>query len=409
MRLQPHVTFTARLARRPLPVLLGALVGFLSCCLAGRVAARQQPFENFVRFHPGISTEVNFYPTFSQVLNLARRHVEPGKVLVVVGGNSIFHGTGQRASHIWTRHLQELLGERYVVLNLALRGTDPFEFGGLVAEKLASEGVPVVYVTVALDGNMDVCGVGEWEGRFNQYFFWDAWGKGLLPPDERRDQWLGDETSWKPYFGTNRRELRYRAMVDGVVYAGDLWNAVAFRYHSTVYTPVERMKFLGAFRQMPDLDPGSSIPPEYYNREAEVPAHLKVIQYWIHSAVAELLLKGEGDDILAKRYRQFVPTALQQRSLFVFRYESPFYRDRLSPEDRKHYEGVIRRLPQVLDGEDFQVQLVGENYTKEDYIDRTHFSEQGGRKVASDLAPSIRSIAAKLYGASETNLQGGKP
>jgi hypothetical protein len=160
---------------------------------------------------------------------------------------------------------------------------------------------------------------------------------------------------------------------------------------------------------MPDTDPGSSMPPEYYNREAEIPYHLKKIQYWIHSDVAELLLKGEGDDILAKRYRRFVPTALQYRSLFVFRYESPFYRDRLSPEEKKHYEGVIRRLPQVLDGEDFRVQLVAENYTKEDYIDRSHFSEQGGRKLANDLAPSIRSIAAKLHDAIETNLQGGKP
>jgi hypothetical protein len=409
MSLQPHVTFTARLARRPLPVLLGVVVGFISCCLAGRVAARQQPFENFVRFHPGISPAVHFYPTFSQVLNLARAHVKPGKVLVVVGGNSIFHGDGQRASHIWTRYLQELLGENYVVLNLALRGADPFEFGGLVAEKLAAEGVPVVFATIALDGNIDECAVGEWEGRLNQYFFWDAWGKGLLPPDEKRDQWLGDDASWKTYFGTNRRELRYRAMVDGVAYAGDLWNAVAYRYLSTVYTPFAYMKSLGAYRHMPDLDPGSSIPPEYYNREAEVPYHLKKIQYWIHSDAAELLLKGEGDDILAKRYRQFMPTALQQRTLFVIRYESPFYRNRLTTDESKLYQGVIRRLPQVLGGDDFRVQLVGGSYTKEDYIDRSHFSEQGGRKLAVDLAPSIRAIATKLYSTGETNLQGGKP
>src|SRR6202021_434933 len=115
-------------------------------------------------------------------------------------------------------YLQELLGQNYVVLNLALRGTDPFEFGGLVAEKLASEGVPVVFVTVALDGNADVSADSEWEGRVHKYFFWDAWGKGLLPPDVGRDQWLGDDTSWKTYDGTNRRELQYRALAGGVGY-----------------------------------------------------------------------------------------------------------------------------------------------------------------------------------------------
>jgi hypothetical protein len=409
MSLQPPVTLLARFARRPVPVLLGVVAGFLGCSLAGRLAAQQQPFENFVRFHRGISPEVNFYPTFSQVLNLARQRVQPGKILVVVGGNSIFHGYGQRESEVWTRRLQELLGERYVVLNLALKGNDPFEFGGLVAERLASEGVPLVFVTISLDGNISTTASGEWEGRLYQYFFWDAWGKGLLPPDETRDQWLSDDTSWKNYYGTNRRELRYRGLVDGAVYASDLWNFVGYRYFCSVYSPLKCVKFWDAHRKMTDPDPGSTLPPDRYNREAEVPSSLQIMQSWIHSPTADALLKGEGDDVLAKQYRHFLPTALRKRTLFVFRYENMFNFERLPPDDQEKYRSVIRRLPTVLDGEDFNVRLIGEDYNVQDFIDRSHFSEQGGSKVATDLAPSIRSIAAKLYGNCDADLQGGKP
>ena len=57
---------------------------------------------------------------------------------MIVGGNSILHGYGQNADQIWTRHLQELLGDRYCVLNLAMRGGFPAEFAGPIAEALSS-------------------------------------------------------------------------------------------------------------------------------------------------------------------------------------------------------------------------------------------------------------------------------
>ena len=125
----------------------------------------------------------------------------------------------------------------------ALKGTAPFEFGGLIAERLAAEGAPVVFVTVALDGKIDAGMAGDWEGRLNQYFFWDAWGKGLLPPDEKRDQWLKDDISWKTDKTVNRRESRYRGLIDGATYAGDLWTSVAYRYLCSVWSHLKYEKF----------------------------------------------------------------------------------------------------------------------------------------------------------------------
>ena len=409
MSVKPHITFLPRLAHRPVPVLLGVALGFIACSLAGRQAAQQQPFENFVRFHQGINPETHFYPSFSQVLNLARQHIQPGKVLVVVGGNSIFHGVGQRESQIWTRHLQELLGESYLVLNLALKGNDPFEFGGLIAERLAWEGLPVVFLTTTLDANIDTGTACEWEGRLYQYFFWDAWGKGLLPPDEKRDQWLNDDASWKDFHGSNRREVRYRSHVDGVVYASDLWNTVAYRHLCSIFSPLKNQAFWEAHRNIGDHDPYSNVPEEAYNSEMDSPLALKIMQGWIHTPVADALIQGNRDGEVAKMYRQYVPAALLHRTLLVFRFESAYYFERLPAVEQERYRAVLRRLPEVLDGEDLHVQVVGENYTERDYVDRSHFSEQGGRKLAVELAPSVRSIAGKLYGTCKSKNQGEKP
>lgn len=409
MNSEPSLTPLARLAQRPVPVLVGVVVGFLGCCLAGRLAAQQQPFENFVRFHQGIAPDSHFYPPFSQVLNLARSRVHPDKVLVVVGGNSILHGAGQRESQIWTNHLQALLGEDYVVLNLALRGNDPFEFGGLVAERLAAEGVPVIFVTAALDGNIDIGAEGAWEGRIYQYFFWDAWGKGLLPPDEERNRWLENESFLKDRRTSQRQESRYRGLVEGLVYAGDLWNTVAYRYLGSVWSPLKYDQFWKAHRNISDADPGSNVPFERYNREEEVPHAHRIMQAWIHSPAADALLKGDCDERVAAPFHKFLPSALYDRTLLVFRLEGVYFLDRLPPDERARYRTVAHRLPQAIAGGGLQVQLLGEDYSMRDYFDRSHFSEQGGRRVAADLAPTIRSMAARLYGINNADHPGEKP
>jgi hypothetical protein len=409
MRSNPSVTILARLARRPIPVFMGFVVGFAGCCIAGRLAANIQPFEHFIRFHQHIMPTNHFYPSFSHVLNLARERARTGKVLLVVGGNSIMQGAGQRESEVWTRYLQAQLGEDYEVLNLALWGNDPFEFGGLIAERLAWEGLPVILVTAALDGNLDAGSWGEWEGGAYKYFFWDAWGKGLLPPDARRDEWLNSEVTYKNPRSPSRRELRCRGFVDGLTYAGDLWNTVSYRYLATVFTDLKYPNYWEPYRNLHDRDQGDLVPFELRTRVDEIPQQLDIVRASIYCRSAQALLKGGNDETVAAPYRHFLPANLYNRTLFVFRLECMYYRELLTPTEQEQYVAIARRLPEVVGGEGLHVQVVGENYTKQDFADRTHFSEKGGRKLAADLAPSIRSIAAQLYGLSDPNSKGGKP
>ena len=123
----------------PRLLLVGVAASFLACCVAGRLLSHVNCLCDFTRFHLHIDYQSLYYPTVSQVRSLARDTLDPDKVVVVLGGNSILQGFGQGAAGNWTRHLQELLGDRFQVLNLALPNAAPFEFGAVAAEVLARD------------------------------------------------------------------------------------------------------------------------------------------------------------------------------------------------------------------------------------------------------------------------------
>jgi len=110
------------------PLLAGVVFAFVGCCVAGRLLSQRNPYKWFTRFHAYIHPTTYVYPTASQVRVLARERLDPNKIAVIVGGNSILHGHGQRVEHVWTRRLQKLLGDDYCVLNLAVFSAEPAEF-----------------------------------------------------------------------------------------------------------------------------------------------------------------------------------------------------------------------------------------------------------------------------------------
>ncbi len=400
-------TFLARLARRPAPIFLGLAVGFLACCAAGRVAARQQPYKNFVRFHPGLGLESHYYPTFSQTLNLAREKAVPGKTLVLVGGNSVLHGVGQRVAHVWSAELQKLLGEDYVVLNLAMRGQAPNEFGGVVAERLAVDGVPVVYVTL---GFPQLGWGSDWDGSATyRYFFWDAWGKGLIPSDSRRDPWL-DEGFFSTFAKDQQAlEARRRGRIDGLTYAQDLWTYVAARFRGSVWTPLKYPRFWRPHCDEPDTDPGSTQPWELANNETVAPIEMSVVRSVIQTPTSQGLLKGEQYAAVAKAYAALAPDALRHRTLYVLRLEGTYYRKRLSTDEQTAYLEIHKRYADAVRQGGMHALVFGENYADKDYFDRSHLSESGGRKLAEELAPVVRAIASERSGAKAPDVGEEKP
>src|SRR5258708_3802316 len=107
--------------------------------LGGRWAGKQNLFTAYQRSYPLISPEGYFCPSLDNLTELVSHVVSKRKILVLVGGNSVLLGVGQKKELLWTKELQRLLGPDFAVVNLAFRGARPTEMGAVVAEVLSKK------------------------------------------------------------------------------------------------------------------------------------------------------------------------------------------------------------------------------------------------------------------------------
>jgi hypothetical protein len=362
----------------PRPLFLGIAVAFLGCCLLGRWAGSVNWYDGFHRFHKFINTETLYFPTASQVRALGRETLEPDRVAVVIGGNSVLLGVGQREERLWTRRLQELLGDRYRVLNLATPGANAWEFGGLAAEMLARDRRRLVFVTCIRVGDHS----DSPDGRDHRHFFWEAYYKGLVPADPARDRWV-EELPGQEDDDAALPDLRLRMALDGVVYANDLWTAVAHRHLNTIWTEHLSPDFLRPRRLYPD--PGVPRRAADHPRPAATDTDLLVWR-------AE---RCDGDKTASCCHGAF-SADLRARTCVLLVRQLPRRVERLEPSLRHRYESTFPQAVAGREARGFAAAEVGREFTSADYHDLTHLNESGGAKLAVRVADEVRELALRL-------------
>ncbi|HZY83779.1 MAG TPA: hypothetical protein VFE78_03045 [Gemmataceae bacterium] len=384
----------------PWPLLLGVAASFLACCAFGAWYGRHNVYDNFARFHEKISPESLHYPSASQVLALARARLPRDKVAVIVGGNSIMHGTGQRAELLWTKALQARLGDDYRVLNLAMRGALAGEFGGAVAEAFSREHPRVIFVTLT---NYGVGGSPD--GALYEYFYWDAFYKGLLLPSAEREALLRRVESVRD--PDKFAELKRQARLNSYCCFNDLWNALAYSRLSTVWArPVYDHPFRPR-KRFPDGDLGPAVPFASRYAPAQVPFVVQRIRTWTQFGRGLLPYKvGAGGDApeidlersdTVRQLRADFPAPCRPRTLVLFPYENPYYFSQLSPAEQAADRQLVLDQVRAAEGAGFASLAVGRDFTVEDCYDGGgHYTEQGGFRLAGEVAPKVRDMARRL-------------
>jgi hypothetical protein len=376
------------------PLLAGAVVAFVACCVAGRVVSRVNHYEKFARFHPYCHLQTFYYPTASQVLALARQYLSPGRIAVVVGGNSVLAGLGQREQQLWTHQLEQLLGPDYRVLNLAMPAAQPAEFGGVIAEVLAGEFRKLIYIT-----NIgSLANFGEADGLLYRYFFWDAYLKGLLPHTSPRDGLLAYLSRQRAEQGTGFFELKAGRRLDSLLYFQDLWTTCALTKLNTVWPGRTDGTWTRPRAACPNLWERTHWP---FNPNLDA-GYVGLIRGWAANCV-EWVAGGRlekrvapGDSLLAQNLLQCFPASVRSRALLVMLSDSPHFLDQLSPEKRADYRWAAEKAAVILEDAGFTALVVGNDFSTEDFIDVVHLSESGGRKLAHKVAPKVRDLAARL-------------
>jgi len=381
---------------RPKALFWGIAVAFLACCAGGYASAHRNVIKSFERFHVFLTPSAQFYPSASQLREIIRARFDPAKVVVIVGGSSRMFGSGQSVGHVWSKRLQELLGPEYQVVNFGVGAARACEFGAVAAEILSRTYPKLIYIADVTPGQVEK----EPDGWLYRYLFWDAYYKGLLTEDAGRRAALdlfaklraGDED-----FAELRRETR----LDSFFYYNDLWNAVAYEKLFTVWSTVVRDRPFTPRKRFGDIERSFPLSQRYPPERQEYGMH--VVRLRIKAGCVKDAQGNWVEDpaspvwpMLQFNARNAFPERFRSRTLLLTLRESPYYISRMTPDEQKYYAVVSSLTAGKLQELGFAVADVGGDYTPLEYLDQCHLAEEGGDRLAADVAPLVRKLAKRL-------------
>ncbi|HEX2852222.1 MAG TPA: hypothetical protein VHO24_03210 [Opitutaceae bacterium] len=383
----------------PKTVLVGVLVGFVGLCLLGRRAAREDLHKDFTRFTQWVSPETKYYVTVNEMMSIVRTKAKPGQILVIVGGNSVFRGVGQPPDQLWTKRLQENLGDAYCVVNFAFNGSGITDGGAVAAEALRKEFPKQIYMANAAPTQWPIP-----DGTITYRFvYWDAYHKGLLIDDPARTATINHFNALPPYSG-GFKELTMREQLDRWFYFQDYWNDVTFAQFNTVwgFYTLGPTKFLRARKTYPDPEPDflkMTMATRYLeaNLEAEM-VNVRGCSVYAYNKDADGKWQPYAPiwDQFTEYIKSTVPAELKKRTLIVLSRNSPYYIERLAPDERERdnlaYVDAVKKWKEG----GYESIDYGRDFLIEDYGDRTHLTWQGGAKLSGIIADKVREMSQNL-------------
>jgi len=390
---------------KPRWLFAGAAVGFLLCCILGRAASRHDFYKNFVRFNPFLNAAGDYYPTIDQMRQIAFAQCPRDKILVIVGGDSIFHGCGQPDDKLWTKTLQRDLGDRYRVINFAFPGSPPPGPGIMAAQSLLQSYPKVIFCCNIMATDLQQLP----EDRWYRYLFWDAYYKGRAAISPAR---LAAAYATMHDRDRDKADASVKARAstqfDSWFYFRDLWDFVGYRWCFTIWNGETSLRKLNLFRPRKDCIYGY-VPVSFEEREKEWEAKTPVYQDFMRkqgehfralvtkdSAGNWVENNADGWGSFDRAIELSIPEELRQHTLVAHLPINPWVTQRfvdkytqdclLGVEELaiKHFEAVGCSAVRCDD------------LIPSDYMDNGHLVSQGGDRVAGEVAAATQSLAARL-------------
>ncbi len=383
----------------PKTLLLGVAVGFVGLCLLGRRAAHIDVHKNYSRFTQYTSPESKYYPTVNEMISIVRSRIKPGQILVVVGGNSVLRGVAQLPDQLWSKRLQENLGDGYCVVNFAFNSSLITDGASVLAEALHKDYPRQIYIANAAPTQPPTPG----GSNVYRWMYWDAHYKGLLVDDAPRDQAIAENIT-KFYFKDGIQELRIAAWLDSWCYFNDFWNDVSYQHFSTVWGTLTPglTRFLEPRKNFPDPDPDGSLFPY----EVRYPAstlegemiNVRGCSIYAFNKDAAGIWQPYAPvwDNFNAGIKNVFPPALKKRTLILMSQNSPYYLRRLTEEERYRDKITYEMAVQKWKEGGYDSIEYGSDFTPDDYFDRIHLTRFGAAKLAKIVATKVNAMSVEL-------------
>jgi len=393
-----------RLCRKLSPACFftGVVLGVIICGLLGRRAAEVDIFHDRSRFFFKVSPEAYVFPTLENLCSYVEGKASRSKILVLVGGSSIPLGVGQQNAVLWTDMLGQRLGDRFCVVNVSFRAAKHTSIVVPLAEELSGKYSKIIMVSDTIPTD-DPGWLQYNESAYAypyDYIPWQRWIRGgFASHPERNKEFFKALRSPSEKIRTHATEEVVRALLERASYSSNLWNLIGYRYFFTIYS---RLLMPGT----PFWTPRESIPDDDTPAESRAPIPAR---FENAAAAAESVMQGmfvgrvrvspEGrfsyveapaKEALAAR----IPDEdFRSRLLFIVASKASYFVGRLSSEDRARYEFAILGWVDALREAGFRAIPLGLDYSDEDYVDTSHFSEKAAPKMADDVMREIQKIA----------------
>lgn len=384
---------------RPWTMIAGFVLGLALLAWFGRHRGNTDYHTTFTRFHPMIAPDSQYQPTMREMMSIVRARCRADQILVIVGGNSILLGVGQPADQMWTRRLQDLLGDRFAVVNLAYRGSAATDGGAVVAEALRDEFPRQIYIAnVAPMQGIPPHGIDTY-----RFIVLDALAKGWLLPWAPRDtalaQWTDD-----PVTRDAAREQRFAARADALLAFRDVWNWWTYEKASTFGVPMMPAlpQALAARKTFPDAETDYNNQP-FTQRFAPAfdDANLAITratgrEFFTADASGAWTPIAPAHEAFRASAQGAFPDPLKARTLLLVGHGSPYYTHRLTAAEKARERLAYDTTLATWRAIGHPILEYGNDFTQDDFGDRSHLTTQGGRKLATTVAPAVKDLASRL-------------
>ena len=100
---------------------------------------------------------------------------------------------------------------------------------------------------------------------------------------------------------------------------------------------------------------------------------------------------------MVRQLRACFPEARRPRALVLIPHENPHYLGRLSPAEQALSRRLVLDQVRTVEVAGFAALAVGRDFTVDDCSDGGgHYTEQGGARLAAEVAPKLRDMARRL-------------
>lgn len=361
----------------------GLLIGFSLMSFAGfHLHTHETGFENYIRLTKFIDDTTLYQPTSQQLYATAKSNLPKDiRNIVVISGDSVLHGFGQRPRQLWSRALQEKLGAKFYVINLARPAGSYMDNGAPIAAALLAEGYNVTLIFNEWPTN--VYGT----SRPYRQIYWDAVFTNLIQRFPDYDKIVQPQDNDRL-----SKDIRIGLWLDSVFHFRALWSHIAYNYFSVIWTPdagfARRRDFQDAMVEPEILPLDVRYPPSIQA------AQMEAVKYKIRTAcptdASTAQEYKDGGDLVRSTFRRRLPEALRRRSLVLSIYDSSYYlnRDTLSLKELDCYRRSFDGLQGDYESTGYK-RLIVDSLKIDDYRDRAHLTESGGRKLADIVAQEL--------------------